>query len=75
MNKMKLNIKTTFLKVNLMLMLFIGLTANTYGQDHGVYQVKFDFYHSLRIPNHHVFGEGYKKTYRKIDNILFNTIL
>lgn len=37
-----------------MLMLCIGLTANTYGQDHGVYQVKFDFYHSLRIPNHHV---------------------
>jgi hypothetical protein len=54
MKKMKLNIKTTFLKVLLLLMLFTGLTANTYGQEHGVYQVKFEFYHSLRIPNHHV---------------------
>lgn len=60
MNKRKFHIKTAFLKVFLLLMIFTGLTAETYGQDHGIYQVKFDFYHSLRIPNHHVsVFEGY----------------
>ena len=54
MIKQEFDIKTTMVKVCLLIMLFTGLTSETYGQDHGIYQVKFDFYHSLRIPNHHV---------------------
>jgi len=54
MNKLKYHIKATLVKVCLVILIFTGLTAETYGQDHGIHQVKLDFYHSLRIPNHHV---------------------
>ncbi|QWG09453.1 hypothetical protein KM029_22870 [Flammeovirga kamogawensis] len=27
---------------------------STYGQEHNIYHIKFDYYHAMRIPNHHV---------------------
>ena len=54
MSNSKFYIMTTLTKISLLLMLLTSLTIETYGQDHGIYYVKFDFYHSRRIPNNHV---------------------
>ena len=54
MNESKFNIKTTMTKYFLLIIVLTSFTVETFGQDHGIYHVKFDFYHSRRIPNHHV---------------------
>ncbi len=54
MNISKFYIMTTVKKILLLLILLTSYTVETFGQDHGIYYVKFDFYHSRRIPNHHV---------------------
>src|SRR6478735_8448261 len=46
--------KSTLIKLFLLLIGFLSLTAETNGQDQKIYHVKFDFRHSLRIPNHSV---------------------
>lgn len=54
MNHLKFYIMTTVTKIFLLITLLTSLTVETFGQDNGIYHVKFDFYHSRRIPNHHV---------------------
>ena len=54
MNITKSFIMTTLKNIFVLLILLTSFTVETYGQDHGIYHVKLDFYHSRRIPNHHV---------------------
>ena len=54
MNESKLQIMNILTKIFLLIIMLTGFTIETFGQDHGIYHVKFDFHHSRRIPNHHV---------------------
>ena len=44
----------TLTKFVLMILLVASFTIETVGQEHGIYHVKFEFFHSRRIPNNHV---------------------
>lgn len=54
MNISNLYIMTTVKNIFLLLILLTSYALETFGQDHGIYNVKFNFSHSRRIPNHHV---------------------
>jgi hypothetical protein len=54
MNKSKFQIMKTVTKIFLLIIMLTSFTIESFGQNHGIYYVKFDFYHSLRIPNYHV---------------------
>ena len=54
MKDQKVKISTTIAKISFLFIFLTSLTISTYGQDHNIYHVKFDYYHSKRIPNQHV---------------------
>ena len=54
MKDQKIKIFATMAKLSFLFIFLTSLTISTYGQDHGIYHVKLDYYHSIRIPNHHV---------------------
>jgi hypothetical protein len=54
MKDQKIKIFATMAKFSFLFIFLTSLTISTYGQDHSIYHVKFDYYHSMRIPNHHV---------------------
>ena len=44
----------TVTKLILLIILVASFTIETFSQEHGIYHVKFELYHSRRIPNNHV---------------------
>ena len=54
MKDQKNKISATMAKLSFLFILLTSLTMSTYGQDQSIYHIKFDYYHSMRIPNHHV---------------------
>jgi hypothetical protein len=54
MKDQKIKISATMAKLSFLFILLTSLTISSYGQAYSIYHVKFDYYHSMRIPNHHV---------------------